>query len=342
MINFESGNHIANYILKILKNAGQKPSNQDIKKIKNLSIVYDFVEDYIDIIECPVIFNNGFNRWIEFAQKCNIRELCEISEKSVPKIKAFKSHETSFDELLNYLKLDIEYRHEYLETRPYANDIYYPYKLPIVKTKIRTAYGTVYYYSKPEKPLERNYGCYLIYDYDDKDKVIYVGKSNTDLVARAGRSSRERAEGKFSKIELYEMPTHADTNIYEMYYIAKYKPICNGDSMCEDMPSFEMPDIATKHIIELVKEEPYEAKQMFFEKEYISKEEFWSEEGLYTIYSDKNIRKIIEENCNNDMGILSNTCTFQYDLIDKDNYLCSVTINQRSVKDFSFHPSNRE
>lgn len=332
MNRFENGKHLANYILKVLRNTTTEITKEQESTIKNFKHVYDFVEFYVDIVECPVTFNSSLSNWIDYAKSGNIKKLCEIVETSLQKIPKFKSKEISFDSLFSCLDLDIRYRCGYLETRPANDDIYYPFKLPIIVTKIRNSKGALYCYSKPNKELNNNYGCYLIYDYEDKDKIIYVGKSNANLLYRACSSARDKADGKFSKVELLEMPSHADTNIYEMYYIAKYKPQCNTDSVCEDHPTFELPDIATHHTIELVKEDPFEIKQLCFSVEYVTKEEFWSN-GNYLLYTEKNIENKKLELTSNIHGIVDGTNIYSIkDLYEKDGYLCTFIVEEKYMK----------
>lgn len=331
MIKFENGKHLTNYILKILRNTNSEMTNQEERIIKKMVNLYDFIEFYVDIVECPVEFDSNFNTWIEHAKNGNVKKLCEIVEYSNIKIEKFKNKEISFDDLFYYFDLDMHYRYGYLETRPSNNDIYYPYNLHIVSTKIRETTGTLYCYSNPKNQLNNNYGCYIIYDYNDKDKIIYVGKSNVNLLNRASESAKERTKGKFSKIELLEMPSHADTNIYEMYYIAKFKPIYNTDSFCEDQPTFNLDDIAIHHTIELVKEEPFTIKQICFEEEIITKEEYWSN-GNYLLFNEENLEKKRKELTDDIQGIVDGSNMFSCrDLYEKDGYLCTFLIENKEM-----------
>lgn len=332
MIKFENGRHLTNYILKILRNTNVELTSKEEKIIKGMPYVYDFIEFYVDIVECPVEFDSNFNNWIEYAKNGNAKKLCEIVEMSTIKIEKFKNKEISFDELFYCLDLDMHYRYGYLSSKPSNSDIYYPYKLSVVSTKIRNTTGTLYCYTNPKNELTNNYGCYIIYDYDNKDEIVYVGKSNANLLNRASESARQRTKGRFSKIELLEMPSHADTNIYEMYYIAKYKPIHNSDSYCEDQPTFELSDIAKHHTIELVKEEPFEIKQVCFEEEFVTKEEFWSN-GNYLLYTERNLEKKRKELSDNIQGIVDGSDMYsRRELYEKDGYLCTFLVENKELK----------
>lgn len=332
MIKFENGKHLTNYILKILRNTNAKLTSKEEKIIKGMPYLYDFIEFYVDVVECPVEFDSNFSTWIEYAKHGNVKKLCEIVEDSILKIDTFKNKDISFDELFYPLDLDMHYRYGYLESKPSNNDIYYPYKLYVVTTKIRNTTGNLYCYTNPKNELTNNYGCYIIYDYDDKGKIVYVGKSNSNLLNRAGESAKQRTKGKFSKIELLEMPSHADTNIYEMYYIAKYKPIYNTDSFCEDQPTFELPNIAQFHTIEFVRKEPFVIKQVCFEKEIITKEEYWSN-GSYLLYTERNLENKRKELSNNIQGIVDGSDMYSYrELYEKNGYLCTFLVENKELK----------
>lgn len=93
-------------------------------------------------------------------------------------------------------------------------------------------------YTRPT--MSTNIGCYFIYD--NNDELVYIGKSNSDLLTRACVSCVQRLLGDFSKIELLEFNTKAETNIFEIYYITKFKPKFNSESNTKDVLPFELPN----------------------------------------------------------------------------------------------------
>ena len=119
--------------------------------------------------------------------------------------------------------------------------------------------------------------------YDNDGEVVYIGKSNSNLYERSCTSAQERTKGNFSKIELYSMPTHADTNIYEMYYIATYNPRYNSDSRCLDKPTFKLPELKPKYTIERVGTEYFEVEQIDVQPKYISYVDYWKEPEKYNL-----------------------------------------------------------
>lgn len=319
----KNGNHLANYILKILKNNGFDVSPQEKDTIRNINKIYYFIEQHLLRSDCPVVFDTNFSTWIDCAKHGQIDELCNIITRSTNYIDKFDAKEVGFDELIPYLGLNVRYYRNYLETKPAFSDIYYPWHLEIAIPQIKNNNGILYYYTNPFPNLVHNYGCYLIYDKEDLNKIVYIGKSNSNLFKRAIASARERTNTTFSKIELLEMPTHSDTNIYEMYYISKFKPCLNIESVYDDEPSFELNNIFVKHSIEYVKEEIWSSKELYIDTLSISKEEFWKKKDSYLLYNDENLR-ILRENFNsNHKGIEMYP---RRELFEKDGFLCSYHI----------------
>ena len=78
-----------------------------------------------------------------------------------------------------------------------------------------------------------------IYKYVWNDEVIYVGKSNTDIEKRIQCHSREDKFQKYlanSDVYYCFLPNEATTDIYELYYINKYRPVLNATSKYDDEP----------------------------------------------------------------------------------------------------------
>lgn len=85
MIKFENGRHLTNYILKILRNTNAELSTKEERTIKGMSYLYDFIEFYVDVVECPVQFDSNFNTWIEYAKmvmqrNCAKSLRCQLSK----------------------------------------------------------------------------------------------------------------------------------------------------------------------------------------------------------------------------------------------------------------------
>lgn len=90
---------------------------------------------------------------------------------------------------------------------------------------------------KVSKLLKGKSGIYKLYD--KNKELIYLGKSH-NLSKRIKTSSKKKKAEYFSYTII---DNKADTNIYEMYYIAKIKPKLNKADKVEDYPSFDLPKL---------------------------------------------------------------------------------------------------
>ena len=280
-MDFVNGKHLANYLLKIFKNNGVDVPKENIDNIKDLENIFTFISNLPLQIRNDIDFSNEYYNWITLAQSNKYQKLSEISNAGNENIIRFTNNPSiiSFDTVFKSFELDIEYKLSYLHTKPEDNDIYYPHFLKILDGKPKLVKWNIAYYTKPNIPKEDNIGCYFIYDNDGE--LVYVGKSNSNLYERSCTSAQERTKGNFSKIELYSMPTQADTNIYEMYFIAKYNPKFNSDSRCIDNPTFELPKLKPKYTLERIGTEHFDVEQIDVRPKYILSTEYWKEPEKY-------------------------------------------------------------
>lgn len=170
-------------------------------------------------------------------------------------------------------------------SKPDKEDIYYPHRIEIVDGIKRDVKWSIAYYNKPTINRNDKMGCYFIYD--TNKKLVYVGKSNYNLYDRACASAIQRTNGNFSKIELYPMETHANTNIYEIYFIAKYNPMYNSESCYPDNPTFELPVLQPKYVISREGTTTFDVEQITPNIKYITADKYWSSPESYFI-SDEN------------------------------------------------------
>lgn len=149
--------------------------------------------------------------------------------------------------------LNISYNSHYLHQKPKHNDIYYPHYFKILEGTHKMAKWNITFYNKSIIPKEENFGCYFIYD--NNDDLVYIGKSNSDLLSRSCVSANQRLSGDFNHIELREFKTKAETNIFEIYYISKLKPKFNSESNTKDILPFDLPQtfISQKYITSIDK-----------------------------------------------------------------------------------------
>ena len=278
---FVNGKHLVNYLLKIFKNNGMDIPKDNLENIRDLENIFTFISNLPLQIRNDIDFSNEYYNWITLAQSNKYQKLSEISNAGNENIIRFTNNPSiiSFDTVFKSFELDIEYKLSYLHTKPEDNDIYYPHFLKILDGNKKIVKWNIAYYTKPNIPKEDNIGCYFIYDNDGE--LVYVGKSNSNLYERSCTSAQERTKGNFSKIELYSMPTQADTNIYEMYFIAKYNPKFNSDSRCIDNPTFELPKLKPKYTLERIGTEPFDVEQIDVRPKYILSTEYWKEPEKY-------------------------------------------------------------
>lgn len=278
---FVNGKHLVNYLLKIFKNNGMDIPKDNLENIRDLENIFTFISNLPLQIRNDIDFSNEYYNWITLAQSNKYQKLSEISNAGNENIIRFTNNPSiiSFDTVFKSFELDIEYKLSYLHTKPEDNDIYYPHFLKILDGNKKIVKWNIAYYTKPNIPKEDNIGCYFIYNNDGE--LVYVGKSNSNLYERSCTSAQERTKGNFSKIELYSMPTQADTNIYEMYFIAKYNPKFNSDSRCIDNPTFELPKLKPKYTLERIGTEPFDVEQIDAQPKYILTTEYWKEPEKY-------------------------------------------------------------
>ena len=280
-MDFVNGKHLVNYLLKIFKNNGMDIPKDNLENIRDLENIFTFMTNLPNDIRDNIDFSGGYYPWIILSQNNKYQKLSDISKIGNENIVKFTNNPViiSFDTVFKSFELGIEYNLSYLRSRPDEGDIYSPHRFEILEGSHRFVKWNIAYYTKPNIPKEDNIGCYFIYDNDGE--LVYVGKSNSNLYERSCTSAQERTKGNFSKIELYSMPTHADTNIYELYFIAKYNPKFNSNSRCIDNPTFELPKLKPKYTLERIGTESFEVEQIDAHPKYIPSSDYWKEPDKY-------------------------------------------------------------
>lgn len=83
------------------------------------------------------------------------------------------------------------------------------------------------------------FGIYMFFN--ENKEIIYIGKSNINLVDKMLSSFKEK---EYPSYVMLAFPnTKSDTNVYEAYYISKYKPKLNVESENNDELTIELPEI---------------------------------------------------------------------------------------------------
>lgn len=330
---FTSGRHLVNYLLKIFKNNEIDVPEEYVDDIKDLSKIFTYIENLPKDIKDILDLSSEYYNWIVLSQNGKYQDLSSISKEGNTNIAKFINNPSiiSFDEVFESFGLNISYNVHYLHQRPKQNDVYYPRHFKILDGNHKMAKWNIAFYDKPIIPKEENFGCYFIYD--NQDQLVYVGKSNIHLLDRACESARERTNGNFSKIELYPMKTQADTNIYELYYIAQYDPKFNSDCRCLDKPSFTLPKQTPKYFVKHVGSERFDVEQIFTSPRYISVEEYWQDPKKYYLQLGEkiDIERFYQFHSQNKHGII-NTEDFRKHVTELQNqgYLTYVYNDKES------------
>lgn len=235
---FKNYNYLKNY-LKVVAKDNKRIINID--GFSGLEKIFIYLQNHRNRIK----YNFLFSEWTKLVRQNDIEELKRISD-----IGDFISQNNIFDEnIINSIGLKIYVRTEI------DRDMICTYTKPVMTTNI---------------------GCYFIYD--NNEEIVYVGKSTSDLLSRSCTSAVERVLGDFSKIELLEFNTKAETSIFEIYYITKLKPKFNSESNTSDNIPFDLPDTSiSKKIIMSVDKYKFEDRNS---KEYLDCKEKCIKDGF--------------------------------------------------------------
>lgn len=214
------------YGLKRYLSVVAKNNNHDIN-FDNYSGL-EFIYNYLNLHRDKISYNFNFSEWIKLSATNDINELKRISE----------------------IGLSIN------DSNKFNEDIIYKFGLKAFAIS-NVDKDTICTYTRPT--MSTNIGCYFIYDNDGI--LVYIGKSTSDLLTRACVSALQRVLGDFSKIELLEFNTKAETNIFEIYYISKLKPKFNSESNTKDILPFDLPDTSiSRKCISSIEKKVFDSK----------------------------------------------------------------------------------
>ena len=105
-----------------------------------------------------------------------------------------------------------------------------------------------------------------------KNDIVYVGRTN-DLTRRMSQHFRslDIDIDKVSKIEYAELETESDMNLYELYYILKYKPSLNRKDFAKDTLTIQLDDLQFtqfySHLEQQWREAAHKKKEKLIEKQ---------------------------------------------------------------------------
>ena len=102
-----------------------------------------------------------------------------------------------------------------------------------VDVKLKNWYRQIFDWKWVVENLSHKSGLYAFYNHTNN--LVYIGKS-TDLAKRLAGSLNDRAD-VIGRIDYMICESRSDTDILELLYIAKYKPILNHDCVRNDESS---------------------------------------------------------------------------------------------------------
>ena len=134
-MNFTSGKHLTNYILKIFKNNEITIPEDKTDNIKELSKIFTYIENLPTETKSTLDLSNKYYNWIVLAKEGKYQELSSISENGNTNIAKFTNNPSiiSFDEVFRSFELNMSYNIHYLYKKPEPNDIYYPHHFKILE-----------------------------------------------------------------------------------------------------------------------------------------------------------------------------------------------------------------
>lgn len=96
---------------------------------------------------------------------------------------------------------------------------------------------------------------FILYRFFYGDTLIYLGRTKQPLQNRIRGHlfqkpmHRSICIEQVTKIEYAELPTEADMNLYEIYFINLWKPPLNVDDKCRDDLTVRLPEVVWKEFV---------------------------------------------------------------------------------------------
>lgn len=96
---------------------------------------------------------------------------------------------------------------------------------------------------------------YILYRIYCNNNIVYLGRTKQTLQARirghmfAKPMHRAINIHNVSKIEYTELPTEANMNLYEIYFINLWKPALNVDDKARDDLTITLPDLCWQEFV---------------------------------------------------------------------------------------------
>ena len=99
--------------------------------------------------------------------------------------------------------------------------------------------------------------CYIYFFYDSDKNLLYIGKSTsllnrleTHLSKDSAKQNPWKASIDKKNVVVYKCNNSTDLDLYETYFINKYKPLHNRDKVYGQVSSFEFPYLEPKILLQ--------------------------------------------------------------------------------------------
>lgn len=240
------------------------PLNKGDRKIKIINSINKMFKGSIPS-------NTSINKKIYIPYTIDMSNIISVQDESVDNILNYRDRVDKFDLFNTYLMIRKHLKHNSDLVGLTVKDLLY--HTDIVSNNTMLKYLSIlneieligYKSGKPKLTLNKPnkhlkpkiysegedftglHGVYFIYD--KEEKIAYIGKSIACVVKRSIESMMERGLCNFTKIEIKPTQAQSDVEIYEKYYIQKYKPYCNKEGVFEDSSNIILPEIKTRQIL---------------------------------------------------------------------------------------------
>lgn len=248
-MNFSNYENFKNYCLEIADNKQYIVSDEFLEIFDK----FEAVVRLLNLLQDNNVIRLKNNILDEICNKFNnnnFEKVLSDMKYSFKQVHRFLKDEDDFYYVTTYLNrkfnLDLEFEDDFILSDKSKESPFYPSRIKCLE--IKNAKEKKYSIDEFDTYYKDKYGIYFIYN--EKNQIVYIGKSYSCLLTRAFASLKEIQCLNFSKIELRECKYKSDIAIYESYYISLYKPQYNSkDLIFKDTPSIQLPELAISRTI---------------------------------------------------------------------------------------------
>ncbi|EJR56567.1 hypothetical protein IIM_00499 [Bacillus cereus VD107] len=297
MNKFQNYTHFKNYCFKIMRNNELKITNQ----INQVFTEFEKVENALSALKEERVIDytkSSLEYVVKLLQVSNMKTTLNCMKYLTEKVTKMLNGEVNIyylhTSLNSMLGMETFFPEKYILQRFNSKETTSLYPARIKCIEIVEESETVHSISLTDLDLVGKFGIYFIYD--ESGEIAYIGKSISCVVSRCFKSVEERALYSFSKIEIRCTKTMSDTNIYEPYYIAKYKPYLNSEFINDDETTIILPELEiTKMFGRDASGDSFEFTYCFVKSKTYDIEEAIERYGDTLFFDNRETREIVEK-----------------------------------------------